>query len=239
MGDLQTHTEVLTGVLINMAQHLEENENKVANLEANNAKCSIVLTGFYGSSQKEECMEQIHTLLTEEMGVVGVEITDLFSLGGTIPKPIVFTLANKSQKYRILQMKTSLKHLVNQEGKQMFLNEYLPAKSSKHRKRERDIVRVNDEADQVNKVEVERKAGRLYIDSEPYVKKIQTPDPAAILEQSPSQIEKLMSIQIHRGPEIPIKDSTFIGYSVPTSKIEHIQQLYLKNIGILGIHEKL
>ena len=94
---LQSHTELLMGVVQNMAQRLEESKKKFIQLEWNNMKDSVVVTGFCASNKKDIAISQMHNLLTEEMEV-DLEITDMYPIGGGTPRPYVVTFASRQSK---------------------------------------------------------------------------------------------------------------------------------------------
>ena len=89
-------------------------------------KKSLVITGLKVSAKRQEAGWQIQQFVEAELNV-SIDLVDFFFLGATEPKPIVITVGSYEQKTSIFQNKKSLKYLENEDGKPIFINDYLPA----------------------------------------------------------------------------------------------------------------
>ena len=135
---LQSQNKLLASTMQYLLQKVKQNENKLEQIEWNNMKRSIILTGFYASKSKNQCKSELFNFFNEELGVI-TEIVDMYMIGDTAPKPIVLTFANLEQKFQVLARKKLLKHLMNEDGKPLFINDYLPASISELKRREKEI----------------------------------------------------------------------------------------------------
>ena len=227
VNELNAKAEVMSGVVQNLTQRLSDNEHKIKQIEWNTMKRSIILTGFYANRSKALAIEQVKCFLSEELDVE-VDIIDLFTLGGPLPKPIVITFMSFNQKLQVMKKKKLLAALENEDGQPFFINDYMPARMNERKRREKDILRDNYRADRADQLDMEVKAGILSIEGNPYEKQIKEPNHSDLLDMSPEDIDELLSINIDKIEEMEVQDSTFIGFAVCASSLQEVQRAYHK-----------
>ena len=145
------------------------------------------------------------------------------------PRPLVVTFANTNQKAIVLQRKKNIKHLQNIDSKPIFINDYLPAEMSERKCREKEIVFENEnEPDNLLKVPMEVRKGKLFVQNVPYQKKVQVPDSNTTLNLRPAYRDSLLQIKTYRGKEVRMQGSIFVPYAAECTTLQQIQSAYTK-----------
>ena len=71
---------VVTGALQNMASTINQMNKRITELEKHNIRNCLVLTGFYASGDKDDCIEQLSAFFQEQMDLE-VDIEDVYFMG--------------------------------------------------------------------------------------------------------------------------------------------------------------
>ena len=164
----------LTNVVEHMAVEISDLKNRLENVELNNCRNAVSLTGLYLNSKnsKADSIRVIENFLDTNIGV-SVIVEDFFRVGASEPKMTVIYFQTAQQKRDVLHFKSYLKNLENEDGRPMFINDYVPSATQERRKRDRDIFNINDNLQ--SPLNVKYSKGKLTIQGQPYSQKVTPP----------------------------------------------------------------
>ena len=225
--ELQVKNDLMSGVIQNLIQKVEENEGRIEKVEWNSMKRSVVLTGFYADKGRMKAMKQVQDFVNSEIDELA-DVVDIYPLGGEAPQPLVVTFRNIDQELQVMRRKKNIKHLINEDGKPFFINDYLPAKMSEQRRREKDIHWENSRAEQKNQVDMEVKSGSLWIEGKKYEKKVVEPNPKQLLQMPAVEVDRLMKLQIFKTDNFMEQENIFVGYTAFVKSHVEISDMYMK-----------
>ena len=196
-----------------LAQRLE-------NIEVNQAKSAITITGIsLDRSRKTDNIYEIQGFLFDRLGVEA-QVEDVYPIGGPNTKTCVVSLQSATEKRLIMSRREWLK------GTSYYVNDYLPTTVNEKRRRERDIIKQNKQAETPLNIEYVR--GNIVIQGQPYRKKIDVPTPRQMIDLSASKIGEIMKQRIDQGQPISNKGNRFIGFSTAAASFQVIRELYIK-----------
>ena len=108
------------------------------------------------------------------------------------------------------------------------MSSYLPAEINEKKRREADIFYQNLDLETDEQIDMQRKNGRLFIENEPYIKKLAPPTNKELLMLSMTEIENALATPTYDGAEIDMEGNKFLGFAASVTNIEQIKKLYLK-----------
>ena len=216
MGDLIHHQELITGDLT----------RRMDNVELALAKKSAILTGLNFSDDKKQLITQLHEFFIEALNA-SATIEDAYTMGEKTPKPVVIQFATQEGKSNIFRNKSALKNIFGENQRKVYLNDYLPGGISDKKRRERDIIKTNNQAGD-SKVEMEKVKGGLKIGQEMYKKKVSVPTPSDLLDLNSGEMESILDLPTTKGPSVISKDSKLIAYGLDVTNYQQIRQGYKK-----------
>ena len=199
---------------------------RLDNLELNNAKRAVVLTGYHTEGNRDEVLSQLYEFLSTQLHLSNITIDDFFTMGIVSPKPVVMYFQNMEDKRVIMQMKSCLKD--SPTGNNCFINDYLPASMQEKRRREKDIRTVNSKKQGENKVEIKKVKGQLSLQGNIYRKCVTTPLPSQLIQIEPQDITRILKIPTIRGQDVVKNGSIFSAYTACVSDHQEIRDLYIK-----------
>ena len=225
---VQEKNELMNDVMIHSNNLIEDLASRLDGIEMSNARRSAILTGFYTSDRKHIMIQQVSQLFSDVLHT-SLHIEDAYHLGAKQPKPIVITFNSAEDKVRLFQKKSLLNKVRNKDGGKYYLNDYLPAKVSEKKRREKDIVKAvksDPKQDDSNKVEYTKQG--LKIGPSLYKKKVVPPDHTDLLKFSSQEIDAIMKIPIKKGTQV-IKDGhIFTPYAIDAHDTQKVSNAYLK-----------
>ena len=227
LEDVKVRNQILSNTVIHMSDEIQHLHQRLNNVELNNMKQSLVVTGIHTTRKKSDCIAHILDFMYTEMEVQP-DIRDVFFTNSQSTSPLIIKLGSMEDKLEILQNTPKLKGLVNEFDQSFFFSDQLPPEINESRRRKRDIFRVNQRAEENEKKDMTWKQGRLQIGEEVYRKKVETPTEKSIVSMSMEEMEKAFAIKLDRGKEIKLQGSTFIGYSPPVNTYEQVNNAYVK-----------
>ena len=198
---------------------------RLYSVEMANARRAVVLTGLRFSEKKFERNEQIEHFFEEALEV-HISVDDSYFLGSGDVKSVVIIFETCKDKQRVFAQKELLNGITGENGKDVYLNSYLPAEVKERKRREKDVVRQAKQDDP--KASVERSATGIKIGSTPYKKKVEAPDPTQLLQLSGEELERILTKDSVKGTPIQAKDSLFIPYSADVKDFQGVRDVYLK-----------
>ena len=215
-------TETLTEVCNRMNTEMADLCTRVENLELNNSKRMVLVTGLETpEGKKKDLTGFMNEFLSKAVGV-SVIIDDCFTLGVLKPKPVVLVLPNIESKREIMRNKKNLQNL----SQKIYINDYLPPTTNEKRRRESDIVKDLQEQGQKEKATYSK--GGFCINGRPYRKKIEPPTPSQMVNLEPDELQYILEKRIRTGPEVTEDNSSFIGYMAKVQCHEDVHDLYVK-----------
>ena len=219
-------SEILAGVVSRMDCEIKDLTQRVQNLELNNMKNSVVLTGFEASKRKVDYMYEVFYFLKDEVKV-DVELIDVYPIGMQEIRPLVITVANVQQKRSILQNAKNIKYLMNRHAQPFYFSEYLLAEMNEKKKREKDIIRENYAKEEKDRLEIKHVPGGITIANKRYKKKVIPPSPQEILYMKPEEIEEILNMKLHSGKQSTTGLSTFKAYTYVATTHNEVRRAYL------------
>ena len=132
------------------------------------------------------------------------------------------------EKRDVMRFKYLLKGEKNRDDKQMFINDYTPAATNERRKREKSIIRGNEQREGKDDVEMKYVKGRLQIQGQFYRQKVLPPTLKDLVNLTPKELDAILKMDV-QGPSKTTKDmSIFSGYMARVQTHQQIRQLYTK-----------
>ena len=188
-------TEILAGVCNGLFTEVNDLTQKVEQLELNNAKRMITISGLQlPEAKKEDNIDNLQYFFEEALGL-RVVVEDFYFMGDKKPKIVVVELQNTRDKRIVLKQKYSLKNYRN-GGRKVYINDYVPMTTQEKRRREQKIVAdIQYELGVTAENEGEIDTGITYtragltINGRPYRKKISPPSPSEMLQLSTEELD--------------------------------------------------
>ena len=216
-------SNVLTEVVQRIHTDMGEITQRLENLEINNAKKCVTLTGLKLTEKREDRIPQVKYFFLEKMGI-DADVDDGYPLGGNImAKTIVIVFQTLEGRNEIFYNKKILSGLLNSEDREYYINEYYPAATNERKRRERDIIKNID-----SKVNVEYVKGGLAIAGQIYRKKIIPPTPKDLIELPAERISDILRQRIVQGGTVESKGNKFMGFTTTVTSHQAIRDLYIK-----------
>ena len=200
---------------------------RVENLEINNAKRCIVISGLYVSGKKDAVIRQIENFLFADVGVP-VLIEDTYTINQYSPPSRVVVLMNQKDKHKIMQNKSNLNGLQNENQQPIYINDYQTSATNEKRKWEKEVRQFNDNLPSEKQKDVKFVAGNLVLDGEMQCNKVIPPGPEDILDLSEVELDKILRIRVLSGPKIEQESSEFKAYTIAVSTHQEVQEAYSK-----------
>ena len=217
-------TDVLTQICDSMMLEIKDLTQKVENLEVNNAKKSVIITGLsIRGTKKEDIVCEVADFLDQALGI-SVEIENAYTMGSSNPKPIVVEFQTGADKRMILNEKSALKYY--RSNNKIFINDFVSLATQEKRRREKKVIADVKLQNQDATVEY-TKAG-LTIQGTPYRKKVTTPTPSELVNMSVKELDKVLHIKTRRGPPLKKDGSIFYAFHVDTNNHQEVRDAYKK-----------
>ena len=189
--------QVLMEVCDNLNIELQDLNQRMENMELNNAKRMVIVSGLDPpSSKKEDLIGFLEEFLAYLLG-----------------SSVVIEFQNAYDKWAVMQRKTALKNYHSEV--RIYINDYVPITTQEKRRRERKIkidIKENEDP-QVRKLTVEYTKAGLTVQGRPYRKMINPPTPKDLVGLEVDDIDKLMQIKLKRSKEQMQDGSRFIAYT--------------------------
>ena len=215
----------LTNVVQSMSVEMADLRQRLENVEVSTCRNAITLSGMYLNGKKWEDAARLEQFIQTNVGV-NVAIEDFFRMGANEPKLTVIYLQNAQQKRDVLHFKSYLKDIANEDGKPMYISDYIPASVIEKRKRDKDIFATNDALE--NPLEIGYTRGRLVIAGSPFKQRVETPSPADLVDISADELNRILKLNLTHGGKVSQDNSDFTGYTAVVDNHKNIRDLYVK-----------
>ena len=217
--------QVLSQCMDRFSMQLGDVMGRLDNLELNNSKYAVMLTGLYASHKKPEMREETETFFNQTLGF-SPNIDDIYQLGNTDPKPIVILLPTLQEKRKLMKAKAMLNNYINEDKKKFYLQDYSPPVVSEKKRREKEIVKQNNKLENEEKLQIEFTKQGLKIQGNTYRKKVVAPTPTDLVNADLEEYDAMMNVRLNKGEETIEKNSRFIAYNKAVNSHEEIRILY-------------
>ena len=222
--------ETMSEVCDHMNIEMNDLLTRVENLEINNSKKMVLISGIQIEGEKDEIIHELSHFFEQTIHIT-VGIDDYFFIGGdaTQPRSVVVILKTMEDKGKVMEMKNNLKGIKQQgSNRKIYINDYLPPAVNEKRRRDREVIAMSYPEDPQQEHEVKYTTEGLTIQGQVYRKLVQVPTPKQLININPENMERLLNIKTKRSKDIERSRSIFTAYTAPVNSIEQIQDLYKK-----------
>ena len=217
-------TETLTDVCNRMQVEMDDVTTRIENLELNNAKRMVIISGLSISGSKFRMSQVLTGFFDLQLGIQ-VNIDDCFTVGsGERNKPVVVVFQSCEEKRLVMRCKHLLKTDTN--TKNVFINDYLPPFSQEKRRHEKDIIQQASPDDPEESFDVQYTDEGLAIQGTIYKKIVRPPTPKQLVDVSVDELERILNMEVTRGLQVTHKNSKFVGYTTQIDSLTKIKELY-------------
>ena len=119
------------------------------------------------------------------------------------------------------------KHVTNLVETNNSIDEQLPRRTRERRTQRRLLLKENKECT-IDKLMISFEQGKLQVDGKNYEGQHKTPSLREVLTPDTQQALDRMNMEVCRGNEIKIQNSTFIGYSTVVENLKQVNDAYAK-----------
>ena len=210
-------SEVLTDTVQRLHLDVQDLTQRIDNVELNNTKRTVSVSGLNILSQKGDNWQQLNQLLHEYLGL-DIEIEDFYTLGSSF----IVTLTTMEAKRKLMKYKYLLKNL----KEKVYINEYLPPAIQEKRRRERDIVNLITAQGRESQISY-GKAG-LTVAGIPYKKPVQPPSPKELVNIDLDDLNRILKIKLRKDSQVIQDNSVFSAYTAPAQSHKAIREMYYK-----------
>ena len=218
--------DVSIGAVQRLNGIVAELQAKIEKLEIQNAKRTMIVSGFYASNKKKTCQMQLENFFKEHMDL-DIEIEELYYTGNFSPPNIVITLQSQAVKRSIFRNIGKIKTFVNRDDRKIIFKDFLLSAEYEKRKRQDDITADNEARDSELKQDVIFTGKNLKIGEFTLPKYVQVPDPTKVLDLPDEDLNAIMNIDIHYGPQLLKNNNTIMAATVEIENFEAINKAYL------------
>ena len=216
-------SETLSEVCERMYTEISDLTARVENLEVSSSKRMVIMTGLklIYESKKKETLSFLNDFVNTNLGL-DITLDDFFTLGSANPRPIVLILQNIDDKRKILNAKSYLKDIRDEERK-IYINEYFPPTSHEKRKRDQEVFEQVRDSNMVAYVR-----GALTVDGQVYKKQVLPPTPKELINLDPQEMTNVLQLKTKRGAEYTKSNSKFVAYTAPVRTHQDVEKIYKK-----------
>ena len=221
---LSYKNRTLTKVVDRMAIEMSDLRTRVDKLEMGSSRNAITISGLRVDNRKEYMVREVQDFIERELGVI-VTVEECYKMGNAEPCLIKAYLQTAQQKNDVMHFKSYLKG-VCYSGRSIFINDYTPIQIQERKHREKAIHTENEE--RTHPLEICYSKGRMIIQGELYRQKVVPPTPSQLVEISPEELTRILSINIDHSQTLTKEMSLFQAYTATVKTHNKIKDLYVK-----------
>ena len=220
-------SQVLTDICNRMYTEVGDLTQRLENLELNNSKRMVMVTGLSlpnTEMKKGDIIDFLTEFFLTNLGLQ-VRIEDTFFLGLLVPKPIVIEFQSAHDKRAALKYKNLLKNYRSATGK-VYVNDYTPLATQEKRKRDR---KIRTEVEEVSPgAEIKYTKAGLTLRGTPYRKKVLPPTPKELVNLTVKELDEVLRSEYNRSENKAVEGSIFTGFAAPAKNHDDVRRLYQK-----------
>ena len=226
----------ITDAIIKIDSETSSMKDKILQLDTTQLKGCFTLSGLI-VEKNSACKEAIGNFLAQQMGIKKtIKITSAHKISNS--NMIWFKIEDPDNTTIILKSAAKLKNKQNSEGKNYYINEFLPEKTREEKRRNRDIIAYNRSMPVSHQMECKFQKGKLMIDGNEYKKEVTPPTVRDVLLMPKDEEDKLNKIKMNGTVLKEERGSTFRAYSIKASTLQQVRVAYnkLKNENLDATH---
>lgn len=229
LDDYKFQMKLIANVVIRQDQQITNLTKRMNDAQQREMYPNIVISGII-EKPGENTLRIFNQFVQDKL-----EIQELipahraFRIGMGRARPIIAELRDPyNQKGKIYQKVAKLKNKRNEEGGRFFVSDHLPEEYNESRRRVNELVAENKKKKNDDKLKMSVQKGKLLIEDQPYEKEIQAPGPQQIFKPDEKLWDTASEIDMIKGKDQELKDSTFIAYAAAIQDLEDVRAAYLK-----------
>ena len=223
----QAKERMMVDAMAHNSDVVKEIQQKLEMIDINEAKRTVILSGFEGSTKKYVFRRQVETFIYEKLEVE-INIEDFYFIGTGDLRDVVLVLPSTGDKRMIFQNIDKLKNIVNSKGRRYTFRDFLTAKQQQIRKKGQAIAAAVEKRDPVDREEVTTVKGKIFVGEHVYKPRITPPDPTQVLRLSIPKLNQIMGVELQSIEPIYYESNRFRGYSLCTNSFQEIEDAYMK-----------
>ena len=223
VSHLKFRNQALTSVVDRLFVEMSDIKQKLENVEMNNARKTVSISGLHVSDRKEEMAKEIQDFLEINIGVI-TTVEDCYKIGNNSPRLLIVSFQTIQEKRDTLRFKSYLK--TSSSGNRVYINDYIPITTQEKRQRERQIITENENKE--HPLDIKYTKYGLTIQGESYRQKVQPPTPKELVDIFPEKITQLMAMKIDTMDPIVKDKSVFQAYTAGVKSFAQIRDFYKK-----------
>ena len=224
----QDQVELLSHIVGNYSEQIQDLKTKIASFEANAKKAEIIIFGLLEQEDIEN-KDIVINFFSSKLKIPEDKLPQIdfaYRKGKGQARPMVVRLAKVADKGTIFTNVTNLKNQLNPNKKPYRIADHLPEQAAEEKIRQRQIYSKNNKA-LANKQPMEFKKGKLHINNAPYAKKAKAPDAKQLLTMDYEQIKSIAEVHIADGGMETEQGNKFVAYVATCKNLKTVRDLYL------------
>ena len=203
---------------------VSELQNRIEKLELQNAKRTLVISGFYASEKRNVCRQQLEHFFSNNMEIQ-VNIEDLYFMGDFSPPNIVVILQSQAEKKLVFKNIGKIKTFVNKDDRKIIFKDYLMPMEYEKRHRQDEVLQDNEERE--NKQDISFQGRNMLISGFSIPNQVQVPDPTTVLQMKEEELDKIWNLPIKYGPQLFQKGNTILAATIEADDFQSVNNAYL------------
>ena len=228
VGVMEVKERIMIETMSNMQDRINELQDKLHIIDSAAAKKMAILSGFYVNKNRGIARRQILTFFKSVMGI-DVQMDDHYYIGNSQPREVIIIMATITDKKKIFHNISTIKDLVNEDGKKYVFRDFYTTKFQQLKKRGQTVADFVGTMQPAEQDEVTPLVGNnILVGNKQYKTRVQPPDLTKVLQMPLHQLNKIMSIQVDRADTIEKDGNLFTAYSYEATEYQAIQDAYMK-----------
>ena len=229
VSSVKKHNAILTSVVNRLGNLCGDLQRKVDQMEMRSMRRSVVVSGIKTEDKITMCQTAVEKYLEQKLNLSEehIQIIDCFKLGQGPFKPVVITVQSVQQKSKLFQENATYNKGIKTEENKIYFNDYVPPEVKEERRREKEIYKQN-EANQTTKSAMTLGRKGLFIQDEPFERKVISPAPTKILSSTQDEMDRIFSTDMPSGNWFHFENNAFIAHKLIATTHEEINRAYMK-----------
>ena len=224
--------KMLTAIVIRQDQRIESLTKELNMVKRSQRKANIYIGGLLESDAEEtqyQRIELVKTFLKTQVEISQeIKILQAFRQGQGNPRNMCVVLANPDDKYLILTNSSTLKGKTNARKKLFRVSEDLIEEDKELRSYMLDLRRENKSREDEDKLKINIRKGKLFVNNECVKPKVEIPSAADMLTMDFNEINAIEDMCLHQAKSHEEGESEFMGFYQRVKSEAEVQKGYAK-----------